>query len=409
LLLCAGVAAAEPALPSAFLVKDINTQPLIFWGNPRQLKVAGGRLYFVAETPQGTGLWTSDGTTAGTVLLRTLQVVGDLTGAGERLFFVASDPDHGAELWTSDGTSVGTVLVRDIRPGPTTRSPTAKRATFSPPSATAVLLRRRRRARIQLWRSDGATGTQPVARVGAGEMIAAGDVLLFVGYDTAHGSALWRSDGTAEGTQLVRDINPGAADDVLYGFGAVGATLYFRADDGVHGSELWKSDTTTDGTALVKDINPGGESSYPDQFVAVGSELFFQAFDGEHPQIWRSDGSAAGTVPVVAMHVIYYGRVALGSVLLFVNEADLQGGELWKTDGTSAGTELVKDINPGSGTSYPTSLTLVNEAVFFMADDGYHGRELWRTDGTASGTVMVRDINPGTPSSDRVTATRSLP
>ena len=41
---------------------------------------------------------------------------------------------------------------------------------------------------------------------------------------------------------------------------AVGNTLYFRADDGINGSELWKSDGTASGTVMVKDIDSGSSA-----------------------------------------------------------------------------------------------------------------------------------------------------
>src|SRR5205807_5582603 len=96
---------------------------------------------------------------------------------------------------------------------------------------------------------------------------------------------LWKSDGTAAGTALVKDINPGSA----YGFPAssspnnltaVGGTLFFSANDGTNGKELWKSDGTAAGTVLVKDINPGIADSYPSALTAADGPLFIAADDG---------------------------------------------------------------------------------------------------------------------------------
>jgi len=80
--------------------------------------------------------------------------------------------------------------------------------------------------------------------------------------------------------------------------------------------------------------------------------------------------------------------------LLFAAESST-GGELWKSDGTVAGTVLVKDIRPGIDGSFPGLLTKVNGLLYFTADDGATGRELWKSDGTSAGTVLVKDINPG--------------
>ena len=104
---------------------------------------------------------------------------------------------------------------------------------------------------------------------------------------------------------------------------------------------------------LFKDINPGPESSGIQELTNVNGTLFFAADDGVH------------------------------------------GWELWKSDGTAAGTVMVKDIYPGSANSSPLYLTDVNGTLFFSADDDVHGYELWKSDGTAAGTVMVKDINPG--------------
>src|SRR5947209_4656160 len=91
--------------------------------------------------------------------------------------------------------------------------------------------------------------------------------------------------------------------------------------------------------------------------------------------------------------------VAMNGVLYFTADDNDHGSgagyELFRSDGTAAGTYMVKDINPGAGSSMPANLTNVNGTLFFTANDGVHGAELFHSDGTAAGTYMVKDINPG--------------
>src|SRR5262245_64030471 len=71
------------------------------------------------------------------------------------------------------------------------------------------------------------------------------------------------------------------------------------------------------------------------------------------------------------------------------------GTELWKSDGTEAGTVRVKDIIPGPSGGFPSRLTPAGSLIFFSASDNTSGVELWKSDGTEAGTVRVKDINPG--------------
>ena len=61
-----------------------------------------------------------------------------------------------------------------------------------------------------------------------------------------------------------------------------------------HGSELWKTDGTAAGTVLVKDIRSGASGSYPHNLTNVNGTLFFTANDGTNGyELWKSDGTAA--------------------------------------------------------------------------------------------------------------------
>jgi ELWxxDGT repeat protein len=117
----------------------------------------------------------------------------------------------------------------------------------------------------------------------------------FTGNSARDGFELWKSDGTAAGTVMVKDSNPpnGSLPSFLTN---VSGTLYFSATEGLHGSELWKSDGTAAGTVMVKDIVPGSGSSSPFDLAAVNGVLEFYAGDGTSLGLFRSDGTAAGTI-----------------------------------------------------------------------------------------------------------------
>lgn len=264
----------------------------------------------------------------------------------------------------------------------------------------------------ELWRTDGtAAGTRLVKDIepGAGSsspsgLTVIGGTLFFAAYDSANGRELWRSDGTAEGTVLVRDIASGATSSSPSGLVALGNALVFSAyGSSSAGVELWTSNGTSASTIRVADIYAGSTSSAPEELTVVGGFVHFSA---EHPlygrELWRTDGTLAGTslvsdlVPGVGWSDPRH-LTRFGSALVFVAHTPSIGNELFRSD--SAGTQPLKDIVAGTGSSDPSELVVAGSSLFFSAKDTTAGQELWRSDGTESGTFRVKDIRSGSASS----------
>lgn len=390
-----------------------------------------GTLFFLANDGQhGQELWKSDGTTVGTVMVADLtpglgydsySYLYNLTAVGGKLFFIFDDGVHGQELWTSDGTTAGTRLVKDINPEDD--GVYYEYAQLTAFGDTVYFLADDGVNGKELWKSDGTeAGTTMVVDLSAGDdssylydLIESGGKLYFVFDDDVHGSELWVSDGTALGTVMVLDINPDG-DGVLpspytdYYSGLVDAdgTLYFLANDIVHGIELWKSNGSEATTVMVTDLTQGeyeygyGYSSYIYQLTAVAGKVYFAFDDGVHDlELWTSDGTEAGTALVTdinpndySIDFEYLELVEFNGLVYFQANDETHGTQLWKTDGTPGNTVRVTDINEGEYGSYFHNLTVSGGVLYFITDDGEHGLELWSTDGTEGGTSLVRDINP---------------
>ena len=284
-----------------------------------------------------------------------------------------------------------------------------------------------------------------------------GDWVYYAATDNVNGRELWRTHVTTLETNLVKNIRPGSFSSSPHDFGLVNGKLLFsaEADPTTTGDELWISDGTESGTVFLKDLLPGATGSNisgPDGRLFVSNGVaYFEARNSTGTaarQLWRSDGTAAGTF-LLFTHpdgfdarllslTVYNGRVyffvrddsnglngwalwatngttagttriktpvslnggggapgstAVANGLLFFRGAIAGAGyELWKSDGTEAGTSMVKDIQVGSNGSVPNNVVTYKNRVYFVADDGIRGNQIWSSDGTSSGTVMVHEI-----------------
>lgn len=382
-----------------------------------QLMPLGKSLLFAGnDGKQGTELWVSDGTSRGTKLLKNLSGGTEdgyepwdevpMAALGDRVFFRANDGLRGEELWMTDGTAAGTRLVRDMVPGLVGSEP--RQMTEAGGSVYFVI--QDPEARDVLWKTDGTpVGTLKVLDPRTDHLAAYIGGLtsfngrLFFTAEEADKENLWSSDGTAAGTYTIHPS--GVPLEFLSFLTVFGGDLYFSAFWGETGEELWRSDGTAAGSAMVKELRPGELGSSPSFLTPVGSSVFFRAFtDFSGIQLWKSDGSADGTVQVNAPGVWetgseIYPLIPVEEMLYFFADDGVHGNELWRSDGSPAGTAMVKDIDPEGGQidhyGSEANFAAMGEILYFMADDGVHGEELWRSDGTESGSFMVADLLPG--------------
>lgn len=381
------------------LVADIRPGPESSY--PYGPWMIGGNLFFAAnDGSHGTEYWITDGTEIGTRMVAdiapgSISALGNAsrTGLGTRLLFRAADDGTNYELWRSDGASEGTRLVRNIRPDCTSSQPFALAAIDQ-----TLFFQARDGDSAYLYRSDGSeSGTLPLAQLpfayeGGATPPATVRPLYFTFVNCA--SALWRSDGTSQGTTQLLGSMPMDCNRTL----APGPSKAFFLASGA----LWSSDGSPSGTGVVRDVGLTSPFNSPEtRPLWVDGKLLFEGHDGTAPgpQLWRSDGSQAGTFKVKVVtddpnqHLVNFTK--LGKRATFVSRGQYGGSDLWISDGTDNGTYLLA--------SFPLH-TLGNFAslsgvLYFTASGLGQSTSLWRSDGTPEGTTLVRDLGPSRESS----------
>ena len=233
------------------LLADIYTDDSVNPSStPRNITPAGNLLYFSAnDIAHGLELWCSDGTRSGTRMVKDIfpgrasSNPSELTAVGTQLFFVAEDGNHGYELWRSDGTTLGTTMAKEISP---------------------------------------VGGSRPTG------LTAFKGGLVFSAYRPLDGEELWIVEPGKE-PHLLHDINAGEASSRPRDLVVWKDHVYFRADDGLHGEEFWRTDGTGEGTVMVKDIvNAPVERISTASPGVVMNQLFLAAeVDYRGTELWR--------------------------------------------------------------------------------------------------------------------------
>jgi ELWxxDGT repeat protein len=418
-------------------------------------------------------LWRTDGSATGTFPIwprvgRASSYPGNLTPGGRGLIFSARSDAAGYDgrYFETDGAEASTLELRTT----TGQAVESLRSAATLPGG-GVLVSGTVDGIGNLYRHvDGALA--PVLEdepgVGAwGDLFGALGAVFFPGYLPGTGWEPWRTDGTAEGSELLGDLDPGLASSQAHNHAVAFDRLWFGADGGRElGDELWESDGTPEGT-FPHDLDLDGESSEPRQIQELSSEdgtllllagythLFevdpatdtsraiwdfdpesqenwpeypFVAFEGDAVLIdaepdgrcvlWRTDGTAPGTVELATTRPgrsSGWGELCASDLLvargaLWFGACELEHGcELWTSDGTVSGTRLFADLVPGPDSLAPRALTAIDGRLYFAGCASATGCEPWMSDFTPEGTQALGDAAPGPLSSDPIAFTRAGP
>ncbi|HYI09890.1 MAG TPA: ELWxxDGT repeat protein [Thermoanaerobaculia bacterium] len=351
------------------VLRDPGSGPLELAGSVgdglgSRITALDGIVYIASRSGARTDLLRVDGMTR---IRRVLSFPGGpghvFTATASHLYFqILTDSSHGT-WWRSDGTRAGTTSI-----GETWLTPAEQ--TASTPSRLFVNA-------ADLYTADFSSSLTAVRDDAQWDLGAAGEQVLFGGFDPEHGYELWITDGTAAGTRLLANIRP---DHGSYPAGGtrVGDRLLFHAYRTPE-YEVWMTDGTAAGTSML----PVPSLRVPAIFADLGDGDAV-IFNGK--TLFRTDGTSAGTHTVETIST----RLATRSIfkqagrqtLLYV-QPDGMTTEIWRTDGTESGTLLVTKQTTGRSYVWPE---VAGDFLYYAA-----GRKLWRTDGTAGGSVELAD------------------
>jgi trimeric autotransporter adhesin len=372
----------------------------------------------------GPGVWSTDGTATGTVLLGRLAADGavllqsgkvNFLQAGASAYFVEADTgalvvDRAYKLWRTDGTPAGTaVVVTNLNPGGATEVPIllgvlGNTALFTESSDSA--------GSVQIYAISGAgVEPQPLTTFTGGGGVRSGAIvaskqLYFVAENANYSRSIWVSDGTGSGTHQI--INPyydplsaaGNGYENPNSFVSFGTYVGFVSPNDSGSTLLWTIDTGTETVGSI--TTASGTVGYGppvlsqfSQLAPVNGLLYFVAGN-----LWRSDGTSAGTVSVPAPTGTTAANTAqlqaVGDRFVYVASDPQHGWQLWGSDGT-ANTVRLTSASQGGATDGPgfQAVTVLGDFAYYLISDGGASSAswtLWRTDGTAAGTSRVSGI-----------------
>jgi ELWxxDGT repeat protein len=285
------------------LLKDCNPQN----GSSNQYghTAVNNTLFFVADDGiNGEELWKTDGTEKGTMMVKNIgfehfrSFPKELTHLNGMLYFTANDEKHGNEFWKSDGTELGTVLVKDINKGKSSSQPSLLTAY----NQQLYFVVNENGLYSTIWQSSGLeSGTISVAKIQQGSdkikissLVPAGRFMFLIGEINGK-LALWSLEKGNNQLTFIKVFETKAYENKEV-FSINNESLVFAACNEKNNDELWISDGTKEGTKLLKEILIGVKPSSPKHFFKHQDNVYFSVNNTKNEaELWQTDGSLNGT------------------------------------------------------------------------------------------------------------------
>jgi ELWxxDGT repeat protein len=335
----------------------------------------GDELLFYGFGAAGSSsLWLTDGTPSGTRQLIERSDGGwafDPTIIGDLAYLRGGN----GEIWRTDGTAVETVQVGQIGCGMGNIVPAGEWLLFRSSCDGAP---------NQLVRWDGtSTGGEVIASIDSiGSLIPLNGLVTFWGHN-GEASGLWVSNGTHDGTRLLREIESTHywPDIVTLGPDR-GVVIFVKSGESSRLLTLWHSDGTTSGTAVVKEICQQPPSSNPGTGTPFAGEIYFAATTPSGRGLWASDGTTAGT-RLISTGVSNPWRMIAGDQLFIVSWTEDWTDQLWVLpDPADEPRQLLE-------CGRIAEAVMLGERLLFIANDETGDDSLWISDGSEEGTLRV--------------------
>ena len=349
------------------VVKEITASGLVpqeadqfLWQNN---KWNGKRYFPVASTPS-VAIAVTDGTNAGTKVIKNLGHSGVLSVAIKAIipakdhFYIHvyvykswSPYVQYDELWKSDGTDAGTVLLK----------------RFDERGAT----------------TEGISITTD--QYEAANRSLSGNEMYFYGYTGSNGRKIWKTDGTAAGTSMIADKSANALT-------RLNDEVYFASD-----FKLWKISGTTGSVELIDVPNIFIVATM--RMAAFKNKLYFMGFDETNGvELWSSDGTPSGTKiftntsPLTnnVYSLTTFNLTSTDDYLLFstLHNASVNTRHtLYRTDGTLGGTVQLSPVDAvDAGTSSGSMFSKTNENFYCF---NMNQKTIFRTNYQENGYSIV--------------------